>query len=93
MTKTKSGVILMAVGIDLNLIGRFSLMLHPPLPSLLAVAAFQALLMVASAVLVLFGLFRVLISLFSRKKQIKAYPAAPVDETVWPPAPKPPGNF
>ena len=90
MTKTKSGVILMAAGIGLNLLGRLSLMLHPSLPSLLAVAAFQALLMFASAVLFLFGLFRVIVGLFSRKKQTKAYPAAPVDDTVWPPAPQSP---
>ena len=80
----------MAVGIGLNLLGRFSLMLLPPLPSLLAVAAFQALLMIASAVLVLFGLFRVLVGLFTKKKQAKAYSTAAVDETVWPPAPQPP---
>ena len=90
MPKTKNGLILMTVGVGLNLLGRLWLRFHSALPSLMMIALFQALFMLASVVLVIFGLFRVIVGLFSRKKQIKAYPAAPVDKTVWPPAPQPP---
>ena len=90
MSKTKSGFLLIVLGFCLNLGGR-SLIAHSDTPTVEspAFAGFIALLMVASLVIGLSGVFQVIIGLAARKK---AKPTAflPHEEGVWPPAPKPP---
>ena len=72
ITRTKSGLILVAVGISLNLLGRI---IKPMVPAQtvvaeigLVVAVLFALLMFASVVLVLFGLFRLVAGLISDRQ-------------------------
>lgn len=90
MTKTTSGLTLIAVGVGLNIAGRLVLRLHPAAPSLLILAGSQAILMISSVVVALFGLFRLAVGSMSRKKPAEACANPAVDETIWPPAPKPP---
>ncbi len=93
MTKIKSGLILIAVGIGLNIFGRLVATFAPTLMASLPITGTLALLMVASVVLVLFGIFRLIVGLVSKKEQAKTSSAMSVDNTVWPPAPKPPDTL
>lgn len=79
MSKTKSGLTLIAIGIGIY---QADQMLASPLMGLVAFA---------SMVVGLFGLFRLIVGLLSPKKQTKAGSEMPPSEGVWPPAPKPPG--
>lgn len=90
MTKTKSGLVLIVVGVGLNVLGRFTLRLPLPVPSLLFKAGLEAILMIASVVIILFGLFRLIVGLLSNNKQTKPDVNAATDDTIWPPAPRPP---
>ena len=51
---------------------------------------FFVLLTVASLVVGLFGVFRLLVGLLGRKKPVELLKGRPPTEGVWPPAPKPP---
>ena len=50
---------------------------------------FFALLMVVSVVIGLFGMFRLIVGLLSRKKQVAPSEMTLPSEDFWPPAPKP----
>ena len=95
MSKVKSGLILIAVGIGVNVIGMNVLVLlmtqhwvlTPPSPIFLG---FFVLFMVASLMVVLFGVFRLIVGLLGRKKPAETPRVTLPNEGVWPPAPKPP---
>ena len=80
----------MAVAFAMNMTGRFMLSQAWVITSTsLLVAGFFALLMVASLVVGLFGLFRLIVGLLIRKKQSHSIGATSPREGVWPPAPQP----
>lgn len=91
MTTAKSGVILIAVGIGMNLVGRVVVLetaaksSHSP-----ALAGAMALWMIVSVVICLFGFFRLVMGWMSKKKQREPMQTE-AKEGTWPPAPKPPG--
>ncbi len=89
MSKTKSGVILIAIGAGMYLIGQMFASLPSPIPWALTFAL-VGLLEFASGVVALFGFFRLIVGLLSRKKQAKITSEPPHAEGVWPPAPKRP---
>jgi len=82
MTKTKSGLILIAIGVGLNIIGTFASRFHLPVPSLLILAIFRSVLMLASVVVILFGFFRLIVGLVSRKKRVEVSGSAVADDSV-----------
>ena len=88
--KVKSGLVLIVIGIGMNLTGRTlgtqAWVLASPSSVL---AGFFALLMVASLVVGLFGLFRLMVGLLGQKKTPLVESASP-SENTWPPAPKSP---
>ena len=93
MSKTKSGIILIGIGIAMNLLGRVAVLSHssPSAPSQteLVFSMFMALWMCASVVVVLFGIVRLVWGLLTRKK-VSVSPgqeSAPIDPTLWPPPP------
>ena len=90
MTKIKSGVILIAIGIAMNLVGRVvAVGTDAKTSPSVMVAGILALWMIASVVVCLFGLFRLIAGLVSKKRQ-PAPMQAQDQEGTWPPAPKPP---
>ncbi len=92
MTKIKNGFILIAAGVGLNIFGRLAMRFLPAVPSLLVWAFALTCIAFASIVLVLFGFFRLIVGLVTRKKQTSASPVIVADDSVWPPAPKPPDS-
>ena len=92
MSKTKSGLILIAVGAGMYLTGQMlaSLPQTAPAPPWTPVTLLTVFLGFSSMVVGLFGLFRLIVGLLSRKKQVIVESDAPPSEGVWPPAPKRP---
>jgi len=90
MSKTISGLILIAVGVGMYQAGQMLASLSFPLPWAL-VYPLIGLLEFASLVVGLFGLFRLIVGFFSPKKKATAARETPPGKGVWPPAPKPPG--
>lgn len=90
MTKGKSGAVLIAVGVAMNLVGRVVAvgMDAKTSPSVM-VAGILAFWMIASVVVCLFGLFRLIAGLVRKKRQ-PAPTQAQDQEGAWPPAPKSP---
>ncbi len=90
MIKIKSGVILIAVGVAMNLVGRVVASdTDAKTSSSVMVAGILALWMIASVVVCLFGLFRLIAGLVSKKRQ-PAPTQVQDQEGIWPPTPKPP---
>lgn len=91
MSNVKSGLILIAVGIGMNVTGRVmasqAWVLASPSPMFIGFFVFLA---IASLVVGLFGVFRLLVGLLGRKKSVGLSRVTPPSEGVWPPAPKPP---
>lgn len=93
MSKVKSGLVLVAVAIGMNVTGRIMAsqlwVLASPSPMFIG---FFALLMVASVVVGLFGVFRLVVGLLTRKKRDEPSEIIPPTEGVWPLPPKTPGG-
>ena len=95
MRKIKSGLFLIAAGVGLNIFSQFTLKLLPPGPSGLVMAVSLLFLMIAPAVLILFGVFGIVFGLLN-KNRVTTYEVTPdnattaADDTIWPPTPKPP---
>ena len=70
MNKIQSGLILIVAGIGLNVLGRLLIPVTRPNPSVV-VASLMAIWMVASLVLVLFGLFRLIVGLVTKNNSAK----------------------
>ena len=91
MSKIKSGLVLIAIGIGMNVMGRVMAsqpwVLTSPSPIFIG---FFVLLMVASLVVGLFGVFRLIAGLLGRKKPAEAPRVTSPNNGVWPPPPKPP---
>jgi len=89
MSKTKSGLILIAVSAGMYLIGPMLAFRPSPLPWALTYSLIE-FLEFASLVVGLFGVFRLIVGLLSRKTQAKITNEPPPADGVWPPAPKRP---
>lgn len=91
MSKLKSGLVLIAIGISVNVIGRVMIsqpwVLASPSPVFIG---FFTLLMVASLIVGLFGVFRLVVGLLGRRRRAELLGITSPSEGVWPPAPKPP---
>lgn len=92
MSKTKSGLLLIAVGVGMYQIAQMltSLSRMPHALSWIPVSLLIGPLGFFSLVMGLFGLFRLIVGLLSQKKQAKTNSEPPPGEGVWPPAPKMP---
>ncbi|MEO7714569.1 MAG: hypothetical protein ABIY70_00065 [Capsulimonas sp.] len=98
MSKIKSGLILIAVAIGMNLIGRGLALglgtITVDSPSWLnpffgmAYTVFLMVWMLASLVIGLFGAFRLVAGLLVRRQRAKQGVAAPVPAGAWPPPPR-----
>lgn len=66
MSKTQSGLILIGIAIVINLVGRLLLGVTRDSNNV-GIAGFMALIMLASVVMGLFGLFRLISGLISKK--------------------------
>ena len=67
MTKVQSGLTLVAIGIMMNIVGRV-IISHINGNHNVALASFMAVWMIASAVVPLFGLFRIVMGLRSKNQ-------------------------
>ncbi len=90
MSKTNSGLLLIVAGVAMNVAGQMLGSVQLPLPWALAYPL-TGLLVFASLVVGLFGVFRLFVGQFSPEKRVKPEEDRPPAEGVWPPAPKPPG--
>ncbi|HEX8835116.1 MAG TPA: hypothetical protein VF719_12985 [Abditibacteriaceae bacterium] len=70
MNKIKNGLIIIVAGILLNLLGRLIIPVTRANPNAV-VASLMAIWMIASVVLVLFGLFRVIVGLVTKNRSPK----------------------
>ncbi len=70
MSKIQSGLIFIVVGIVMNLLGRLIIPATRANPNVV-VAGLMAIWMIASAVLVLFGLFRLIVGLVTKHRSPK----------------------
>ncbi len=82
MSKTMSGLILIAVGVAMHF-GGLTMAALPWRPA----STLSGLMLFASLVVGLFGLFRLFVGFVSPEKPAKPIASVPPAGTVWPPAP------